>query len=110
MVVISDSGGSGGIKGFLSRAATSASTAKSWVLGKGLHYGQKMGRTAMGGSVLVIVVFFPLILEIAREKEVIQIQKLEVQQLKKEGVNDMVLQQMGFAKEALFQPSVLENK
>jgi len=35
---------------------------------------------------------------------------MEVRELKKEGVNDMVLQQMGFAKEALFQPSVLSEK
>ena len=56
------------------------------------------------------VCIFPLILEIAREKEVITLQKMEVRELKKEGVNDMVLQQMGFAKEALFQPSVLSEK
>lgn len=55
----------------------------------------------------MIVVVMPLIMEISREAQVVELERLQVKELKSQGYSDNQLQQMGFSDSSLYNPSVL---
>ena len=100
MVVIAPDArqGTGGLKGFLSRATHSLTSLSKTFTSSALSLVGVSSQYAFIASSLFIVVFFPLILEIAREGEVLNLQKLEVQELKKQGYGWVSIRAMDLAK------------
>ena len=56
-----------------------------------------MGKSYFVLSTTLLIVFLPLITEIAREPEVINSEKLQIKELRSQGYSDPQLQQMGFS-------------
>ena len=51
----------------------------------------------------------PLIMEISRESQVLELDKLQVKDLKLQGYSDQQLSQMGFTDNVLFAPTVMDK-
>ena len=66
-----------------------------------------LGKTGFILSTTMIVVVMPLIMEISREAQVVELERLQVKELKSQGYSDNQLQQMGFSDSSLYNPSVL---
>ena len=56
-----------------------------------------------------VFVFFPLVFEVSKQGMYKELEKLQVDQLKEQGVSHQELRHMGFSKEAVEGVSVLDN-
>ena len=101
---------SGGLKGFISRAKTSSLALFTEVQSKGWTVANFLGKSGMVLATTAIIVLMPLIMEISRETQVLELDKLQVKDLKLQGYSDQQLLQMGFTENVLFSPNVLEKK
>eukprot|EP00549_Striatella_unipunctata_P003246 CAMPEP_0118688840 /NCGR_PEP_ID=MMETSP0800-20121206/9143_1 /TAXON_ID=210618 ORGANISM="Striatella unipunctata, Strain CCMP2910" /NCGR_SAMPLE_ID=MMETSP0800 /ASSEMBLY_ACC=CAM_ASM_000638 /LENGTH=103 /DNA_ID=CAMNT_0006586143 /DNA_START=106 /DNA_END=417 /DNA_ORIENTATION=+ len=92
----------GGIKGasksFYS-AGLFAQTSALWLAKKGGYLGFVVVTTSM-------ITLMPLMMEIARESQMIESERSQVSDLKTKGFSDRQLQEMGFSKIAIHSPSV----
>uniref|UniRef100_A0A6T7HAY7 Uncharacterized protein n=1 Tax=Attheya septentrionalis TaxID=420275 RepID=A0A6T7HAY7_9STRA len=100
----------GGIKGFLQRAGKSFQVggllAKDW----GFWLAKKSGRIGFILATTSMVVLMPLMLEIGREAQGLEVERSQVKDLRSQGYADRQLQEMGFSDSALHSPSVALKK
>eukprot|EP00584_Thalassiosira_punctigera_P010460 CAMPEP_0172531480 /NCGR_PEP_ID=MMETSP1067-20121228/4873_1 /TAXON_ID=265564 ORGANISM="Thalassiosira punctigera, Strain Tpunct2005C2" /NCGR_SAMPLE_ID=MMETSP1067 /ASSEMBLY_ACC=CAM_ASM_000444 /LENGTH=109 /DNA_ID=CAMNT_0013315865 /DNA_START=129 /DNA_END=458 /DNA_ORIENTATION=+ len=100
----------GGIKGFLSRAGKSFYAGGLYFREKSWTVAKKAGNVAFVVATTSIVVLMPLIFEIMREGQMIEMDKLQVKDFRQQGYSDVQLQELGFPKVALgIAPAVLKQ-
>mmetsp|Transcript_4574 Transcript_4574/g.6681 ORF Transcript_4574/g.6681 Transcript_4574/m.6681 type:complete len:110 (-) Transcript_4574:237-566(-) len=102
--------GGGGLKGFFSRAGKSFMTGGLFAQEKSIWAAEKICRIGFILATTSIVVFMPLVFEIAREGQMIESEKLEVGALRDQGYADNQLREMGYAEPAIARaPAVLKK-
>mmetsp|Transcript_19675 Transcript_19675/g.28942 ORF Transcript_19675/g.28942 Transcript_19675/m.28942 type:complete len:111 (+) Transcript_19675:209-541(+) len=96
----------GGIKGFLGKAFKSfysgGSVAKDW----SYWLAQKGGRIGFVIASTSIVVLMPLIFEIAREGQMLEVERSQVKDYKSQGFSERQLREMGFQEASIRPPNV----
>mmetsp|Transcript_18045 Transcript_18045/g.52256 ORF Transcript_18045/g.52256 Transcript_18045/m.52256 type:complete len:111 (-) Transcript_18045:403-735(-) len=101
----------GGVKGFLGKAGRSFYAAGSFTKDKGLwltQFGAKVGFIIATTSITMLM---PLIFEISREAQMIEVEKSQVKDLRSQGYADRQFQEMGFCEAAVRRaPSVAMAK
>jgi len=65
--------------------------------------------TGLFASTFLIIVGLPLIMEIGREQQIVELERIQVAKYKADGYTDMQLQQMGFG-DSLHNPPALVPK
>lgn len=98
--------GTGGVKGFFNRAASSFQKGfqfsrewSYWLAQKGGTIGLLLASTSM-------VVLMPLIFEINREITSVASERLQIAELRNQGHSDRQLQEMGYLEISLHSPAV----
>mmetsp|Transcript_26233 Transcript_26233/g.75759 ORF Transcript_26233/g.75759 Transcript_26233/m.75759 type:complete len:111 (-) Transcript_26233:327-659(-) len=105
------SSGSGGIKGFLTRAGSSFYAGGLYAREKGVWLAQKAGRIGFIIATTSIVTLMPLIFEITREGQMIETEKQQVKDFRSQGYSDRQLQEIGFCEASIRRaPSVAMAK
>jgi len=103
----------GGIKGFLSRAYQSVETLGTkggiYALSTGLWAAQKAGNLGFYIATTAMVTFVPLMFEIARERQSLDMEKSVVKDFRNQGFGDRQLAEMGFTQAAIHEPSVAKS-
>lgn len=100
----------GGLKGFLQRTGKIANNTGSFIFHIGtsiMNWSYKWGgSTAFVVATSSVLVFFPLLFEIGREGEMLEMEKLQSKDLKSKGYSDRQLKEMGFSDAVLHAPAV----
>mmetsp|Transcript_46592 Transcript_46592/g.63434 ORF Transcript_46592/g.63434 Transcript_46592/m.63434 type:complete len:124 (-) Transcript_46592:623-994(-) len=94
----------GGLKGLLSQFSSTFKRATAFSAASYSILKRKAFRIAWVGTTSCILVFLPILIEVAREKTLIEQEKIIVADLKKQGYHDQELSRMGFATD--IEPSV----
>eukprot|EP00522_Entomoneis_paludosa_P018314 CAMPEP_0172453198 /NCGR_PEP_ID=MMETSP1065-20121228/10633_1 /TAXON_ID=265537 /ORGANISM="Amphiprora paludosa, Strain CCMP125" /LENGTH=115 /DNA_ID=CAMNT_0013205373 /DNA_START=12 /DNA_END=359 /DNA_ORIENTATION=- len=100
----------GGLKGFLTRTGKVVHNTGTYIFQVGSS--AAMWTYKWGGSTAFVVatssvlVFMPLLFEIGREGEMLEMEKLQVNDLKTKGYSDRQLREMGFSELVVHAPSV----
>eukprot|EP00553_Chaetoceros_curvisetus_P015455 CAMPEP_0204651752 /NCGR_PEP_ID=MMETSP0718-20130828/13910_1 /ASSEMBLY_ACC=CAM_ASM_000674 /TAXON_ID=230516 /ORGANISM="Chaetoceros curvisetus" /LENGTH=108 /DNA_ID=CAMNT_0051675593 /DNA_START=73 /DNA_END=396 /DNA_ORIENTATION=- len=101
--------GSGGLKGFFTRAGKSFMTGGLFARDQSVWMAEKLAKIGFIVATTSIVVFMPLVFEIAREGQMVETEKLEVAALRDEGYSDNQFREMGYAEAAIARaPAVLK--
>jgi len=100
----------GGIKGFLTRAGKSFYTGGLFAKESGSWLAQHAARWGFIVATTSIVVFMPLIFEIAREQQMIEVERTQAKDLRSQGYSDRQLMELGFSDIVVRPPSVALRK
>mmetsp|Transcript_8368 Transcript_8368/g.10587 ORF Transcript_8368/g.10587 Transcript_8368/m.10587 type:complete len:113 (-) Transcript_8368:102-440(-) len=87
----------GGLKGFFTKAGKSFVTAGSYGKDQSYWVAEKLAKLGFIFVTSCIVVFVPLVFEIAREGQMIQSEKLEVNELRNQGYSDQQMKELGYS-------------
>eukprot|EP00593_Proboscia_inermis_P016642 CAMPEP_0171311496 /NCGR_PEP_ID=MMETSP0816-20121228/21760_1 /TAXON_ID=420281 /ORGANISM="Proboscia inermis, Strain CCAP1064/1" /LENGTH=111 /DNA_ID=CAMNT_0011796309 /DNA_START=61 /DNA_END=396 /DNA_ORIENTATION=+ len=102
--------GGGGIKGFLGRANKSFYSGGLFIKDWGLWAAKKSARVGFVIATTSIVVLMPLIFELAREGQSLEVERAHSKDLKSQGYSERQLQELGFSEFAIRPPSVALKK
>jgi hypothetical protein len=102
---------SGGLKGFFTKAGKSFYSGGMFASDASYKVAEKLCKLGFIFATTCIVVFVPLVFEIAREGQMIESEKLQVAELRNQGYTDMQLKELGFTPASSVRaPSVLLKK
>lgn len=102
---------SGGLKGFFTKASNSFFTGGTFVKDQSFKLSVALGKYGFIFATTCIVMFVPLVFEIAREGQMIESDKLQVMELRNQGYSDVQLKEMGYSTPSVMRaPSVLLKK
>mmetsp|Transcript_12219 Transcript_12219/g.17610 ORF Transcript_12219/g.17610 Transcript_12219/m.17610 type:complete len:112 (+) Transcript_12219:87-422(+) len=96
----------GGMKGFLSKAGKSFYAGGVWARDMAFWTAQKSGRVGFILATTSMVVLLPLLFEIGRETQSLEVERSQVKDLRSQGYTDRHLQEMGFCEASIRPPSV----
>ncbi|KAL7576649.1 hypothetical protein ACA910_005582 [Epithemia clementina (nom. ined.)] len=100
----------GGIKGLLQRTGRLVHRTGTWILETGTNVAVLTykwgGQAAFVVATSSVLVLMPLLFEIAREGEMLEMEKLQANDFRTKGYSDRQLKEMGFSDAVLHTPSV----
>jgi len=109
-----DSQSVGGIKGFFSKAYHSLETlgtkGGTFALSTSIWAAKMVGTFGFYLATTAMVVFMPLVFEIARERQSLETERSVIKDLRSQGFGDRQMQEMGFSSAAVHEPSVASLK
>eukprot|EP00586_Coscinodiscus_wailesii_P013873 CAMPEP_0172499404 /NCGR_PEP_ID=MMETSP1066-20121228/126774_1 /TAXON_ID=671091 /ORGANISM="Coscinodiscus wailesii, Strain CCMP2513" /LENGTH=111 /DNA_ID=CAMNT_0013273133 /DNA_START=94 /DNA_END=429 /DNA_ORIENTATION=+ len=101
---------SGGLKGFLTNAYASFAKGGGLIKQYGYMAAETGGKFAFIVATTSIIVFMPLIFEIVRETQGLEMERSQVKDLRSNGFTDAQLRDMGFCDASVRPPSVAMQK